>query len=780
MGEVVELGLRLSTKELKEAQGEFDKTGRAAKRTQEELDKTGKASERMNQQIAGLIRQLKTLFGGYLGLQGIRQIIAMSDAWKLLEGRLKLVTDGTQNLIGVQNALFDVAQRTRSSFEATVQLYSRVATSSKNLGMSQRDLIQFTELVNKALQVGGATTAEAAAGVIQLSQALAAGVLRGDEFRSVLENMPRVAKALEEGLGKTRGELIQMAADGKLTSKAVADALMSQFGVIDAEYKKLSVTVGQAFTVFNNEFLKYIGTNAAVISMTNGLASAMILLSKNTGPVIEALGFLTAAYLVTKIGTLTAAIKTLTLAMLNNPFIILVTAIASLIVWMGGLQKTFLAFKGVMTVVAGEVVKFANTGVSIFQAFTAGVEGAFERCGAIVAAFSDDLQAFVLNPLKGADFSRTKAEIEKGFVGGFTEAFDKVMKESEEFNKGIDEDVTASLQVLKQQMEAIDKAAADPGGTVSDKRGVVAPSVDADKLKQLKKAKEIIDSYLTSLKQEVNLAGLTVDERERLTAIYQLENQLKEQGVKLDEQTRAEVEALVARRQEITKTVEMAGKMADDMESSFKDGFKALFTDGVGGMDKMLDSWNNMLIDWISDFITKQYFRPIFDALANGLASSLSGGGGGGLLSSIGGFFGIGGSGATSQAAPIQGLGEISVTDLPSAGSFADGGSFTVGGTGGIDSQNVRFKATPGENFTVRSRSANDNNSGGGKTEINIINNAPKADVRVEEKANGNGGKSIEVIVDEVTARNVRKTGSATQKAMRDTFGVNQTLATRG
>lgn len=190
----------------------------------------------------------------------VREIGRAADTYLTIENRLRLVTKSSEELAAVQERLFALSQETRSGFKGTVDLYSRVARSSKELGLSQQELIDFTRTVNQAIQVSGSTSIEAAAGVIQFSQALASSRLSGDELRSVLEQMPRLARAIAEGLGVTIGQLREMGQQGKLTAKTVIDAITSQAAAINSEFGNIQVTISSAFTVLNNSLVNLIGT----------------------------------------------------------------------------------------------------------------------------------------------------------------------------------------------------------------------------------------------------------------------------------------------------------------------------------------------------------------------------------------------------------------------------------------------------------------------------------------------------------------------------------------
>lgn len=246
MTDVAELGFRADSSSLRTAATDLDRVSGAARRTEN-------ASARMERQIQAGFRALQGAFAALGVGAAVRQIIAIDDAYAQVEGRLRLVTTGTENLARIQEELFGIAQRTGVAYEETANLYAKVAKNAEALGLSQQQLLDFTEVTNQAIQVSGASAIEAAGGVRQLGQALASGALRGDEFNSLAENMPRLRDAIADGLGISIGELRKFAAEGKLTAEVVTQALLSQSEVIEREFQALPVTVGRAMTELENE-----------------------------------------------------------------------------------------------------------------------------------------------------------------------------------------------------------------------------------------------------------------------------------------------------------------------------------------------------------------------------------------------------------------------------------------------------------------------------------------------------------------------------------------------
>lgn len=225
---------------------------------------------------------LGAIAGGITFASLARSAVDAADSVTLLQSKLRLVTSGSEGLAKVQNQVVNLARQTRTDFSSVGELYARIARSSKQLGVEQSDVLRVTKAVSQAIQISGNTAVEASAGMIQLAQALASGVLRGDELRSVLEQMPRVAEAIAAGLGTTVGQLRRLGEEGKLTSELVFKALISQAGALNSEFNKLKPTVSQTLGVLigdlklaTAEFLNVTGTTDRLTESIGGLSKAI-------------------------------------------------------------------------------------------------------------------------------------------------------------------------------------------------------------------------------------------------------------------------------------------------------------------------------------------------------------------------------------------------------------------------------------------------------------------------------------------------------------------------
>ncbi|MET3431433.1 lambda family phage tail tape measure protein [Herbaspirillum seropedicae] len=175
-----------------------------------------------------------------------------------IQGQLRLVTDSFAELKSVQADLFAVSQRTRQEMGATVDLYSKVSRATSDMLLSQKTLVTFSQAVNNSITVSGAGVQQAEAAILQLGQALASGKLQGDEYRSIAENAPRLAQAIADGMGVTRGELKKLSSEGKLTAEVIVAAVVGQFDKLQAEADKIPQTVGQSFVQLKNVILNEI------------------------------------------------------------------------------------------------------------------------------------------------------------------------------------------------------------------------------------------------------------------------------------------------------------------------------------------------------------------------------------------------------------------------------------------------------------------------------------------------------------------------------------------
>ena len=254
------------------------------------LDASVTRVERSVTTLQRTMSRLSAVASSVMAAISVQQIAQYGNEWVTVNNKLVNSVRASESLVDVTQRVFDISQDTRSELEATSTLYGRLERSTRSAGTSTKDLITLTSTINKGLAVSGATTEEASSTMTQLSQALASGVLRGEEFNSISENGSRLAMALADSLGVTIGQLRNMAAEGKLTTEVVVNGLLKQSDAIAKEFANTALTMGQAFTVASNNITKFVGESTTVSTSIRVFNDAVISLSQNLDLVANAIG----------------------------------------------------------------------------------------------------------------------------------------------------------------------------------------------------------------------------------------------------------------------------------------------------------------------------------------------------------------------------------------------------------------------------------------------------------------------------------------------------------
>jgi len=214
------------------------------------------------------------LAGIGLGL-GIAQVIEMTDQYTKFTAQLRLATLSTREYTQAMASVKAISTTAQASIADIGVLYAKIANGTRELGNSQKKIAEITEVVGLGLKVSGATAQEASSAMLQLSQAFASGVLRGEEFNAVNEAGPRVMLALAEGIGVPVGALKKMAEEGKLTSDVLSEALPRSLQKLREEAKEVQ-TISGAFQVLKDRVMEVSAVrakdNGSVAAMTQGIA----------------------------------------------------------------------------------------------------------------------------------------------------------------------------------------------------------------------------------------------------------------------------------------------------------------------------------------------------------------------------------------------------------------------------------------------------------------------------------------------------------------------------
>ncbi|HAT5574213.1 TPA: tape measure protein [Proteus mirabilis] len=251
---------------------------------EQRLNRMDSRFNRTSQSVNNTERSMQSLSKVAVALTGYlsaSMVASYSEAWAELNNKLSNSVRASESLVDVTQRVFDISQATRSSLDATATLYARLERGTREYNTSAEDLAKLTSIINQGFIVSGATAQEAENAIIQLSQGIASGVLRGEEFNSVAEQGSRLMVALADSMGVGIGQLRKMAAEGKLTTDVVVKGLLSQGDAIGKEFAKTTRTMSQAFQEAGNNLTKFLGENTTIKSTISAFSDAVITVSKN-------------------------------------------------------------------------------------------------------------------------------------------------------------------------------------------------------------------------------------------------------------------------------------------------------------------------------------------------------------------------------------------------------------------------------------------------------------------------------------------------------------------
>ncbi len=238
---------------------------RARENTKKSGDASGEAAkkqDRYNRSLQsgasaaeGLTRKLAALAAGYLSLQGAQKLIGLSDAWTQTTARLDRMNDGRQTTPEVQGMIYQAAQRSRGDYQDTADMVAKLGTLAGDAFGSTEEVVAFAEQINKQFALAGTSAQGAQAAMLQLTQAMSSGVLRGEELNSVLEQAPTITQAIAKYMGVSIGELRELASEGQVTANVVKAALFSAAEETNAAFEAVPLTFSQAWSMAKNAAL---------------------------------------------------------------------------------------------------------------------------------------------------------------------------------------------------------------------------------------------------------------------------------------------------------------------------------------------------------------------------------------------------------------------------------------------------------------------------------------------------------------------------------------------
>lgn len=742
------------------------------------------------------IASFKTLIAGIALGGAIREVVGLADTMTLLDSRLKIVTDSVGELNHVKDVLFEIAQETRSAFESTATLYQRVARGRKELGKSTEDVLEFTRTIQQLTLVSGASSQEATNAVIQLSQGLASGQVRGEELRSVMEQLPAVAQAAARGMNMTLGQFREASLSGEVSAKQFFEAVMSGAADAQKDFDQLDKTVGQAGVQFKNQFMQVVdsvnrgsGATREIIALIDdmresisapgfadafgrgltttirGVADSMRFVGENIRYITAGIAAFVAYRAAAVFGSIAASVAILTIQLHT----------ASLA--MGGLTA---AFKANPIGAIATAVSAAVAALALFYDKTVQIGDVTISVGKTVDAVWTTISETVVGLVKSTLHlvNALSALLTMNFEG-FADSW---MASGKAMTDAFD-NIVASWSDLKPAVETTKPAVDAISESFNGVTGSVTSSVD--KLGELRNA----------LQFEIDQLGRGVSEQE-------LYNIAKKAGVQVNDEFRASIGPLISQLQfleQMHKAVEQAAeseaKKREQLASKGVQTTQALRTEQEVYNDRVKELAELQRAGTIS---AETYARGIDEAKKALDDASDSTSKNKDLARELGMTF----SSAFEDAAVAGGeLSDVlrgleqdmmrlalrKLVTEPLFGAitgalpgFATGGTHP-GGFRVVGERGPEIEATGPARYYSAGRSADllRGDGGPGGVEVNVY--TPPGMSTETRESQGPGGVSIDVIIDETVARNISTPGSRTGQAMRKSFaGVQRQLKGRG
>lgn len=220
--------------------------------TIENQSRLGRETQKTNDQAGKLLSTIKRIAAAAGVTTLVRSFLDFSDTQAQINARLNLMNDGFQTTNELSEMIYQSALRSKAAYSDTADAVGKMGLNAGNAFSSNQELIAFTEQVNKQFKIGGASAQEQSNAMVQLTQAMAAGVLRGQDLNSILAAAPGIARTIEESMGWASGSIKQYAEDGKVTAQVVKNALLDMADQTNQKFKSIPMTLSDAMTQAQN------------------------------------------------------------------------------------------------------------------------------------------------------------------------------------------------------------------------------------------------------------------------------------------------------------------------------------------------------------------------------------------------------------------------------------------------------------------------------------------------------------------------------------------------
>lgn len=219
----------------------------------------------------GLLGKIKGVASAYLGMKAVKGLVGLSDTITQTDARLSIMNDGLQTTAELNNMIYASAQRSRGSYLATADAVAKLGLMAGDAFSGNKETIAFMEQVNKQFKIAGTSAQGIDAAMLQLTQAMGSGVLRGEEYNSILEQAPNIIQAIAKYMDVPKGQLKEMAADGKITADIVKAAMFACADETNAKFESMPKTWSDIWTSMKNKAIKALDP---VLAKINQLANS--------------------------------------------------------------------------------------------------------------------------------------------------------------------------------------------------------------------------------------------------------------------------------------------------------------------------------------------------------------------------------------------------------------------------------------------------------------------------------------------------------------------------
>ena len=391
----------------------FDRAASAVSRASSQVDNFNRKQQQAQNEakgVANIWSTVKKYIASALAAVSVQKIVDLADTMTTTRARIDLMNDGLQTTDELQSMIMASANRSRAAYQTTADAVSKMGIMAKDAFGSNAELIQFTELINKQFTIAGTSAAGVDAAMLQLTQAMSSGVLRGEELNSVFEQAPTIIQTIADYLGVPIGQIRAMAAEGQITSTIVKNAMLSSADEINAKFNSMPMTFAQVWTIAKNIALEAFGPVIQAI----GAGAQWIYENWSTiAPIFWGLAGAAIAYAVA-LGIQTAATwiangaaKAFFVTLLTNPLFwialaigVVIAALYKMIQAVGGLKNAWEICKAAL-VVAWAALKVAFFAVYNWIAnLIDKLKLCWQKAGVAIANFMGDMKVSVLTVLQ--------------------------------------------------------------------------------------------------------------------------------------------------------------------------------------------------------------------------------------------------------------------------------------------------------------------------------------------------------------------------------------------